>query len=213
VRAEPPGITSGQKSKLDFLAGYETLPAEVKKPDFAQVVSPMSLASTLANDAGDWVVTAPSAAQLDAARMELGLAAGTPVPLTVGIAAAWPTPVVAPEGNGFAATKTIYLGEERANPTLSGLTIDGVEPPSDGEQITIMAGDPKKPYKTRLNVDADDSKQIVNWLSSCGTMHDFDLHAAYITIEEKDRTEGQLALVYRDEFGGVAWRLWPCVAQ
>jgi hypothetical protein len=51
--------------------------------------------------------------------------------------------------------------------------------------------------------------QIVNWLTSCGEMHDFDLHSAYLTVGPDDPQEGELAVILRDERGGVAWRVWP----
>lgn len=210
VRAEPPGIMPGETSRLDVLLGYETMPTEQKTPDAAQVVSPASLAGTLVRDDSGWVVTAPSAEAIAAARTELGLEADAPVPLVIGVGVAWPTPVTSPTGNGFAATKTVLLGVESDNPEITGLTIGGTEPPDAGEEIVISAA---IDAETRLTVDADDTTDIVNWLSSCGTMHDFDLAKAYITVEEEDRREGELALVLRNERGGVTWRVWPCRAE
>ena len=53
----------------------------------------------------------------------------------------------------------------------------------------------------------------MNGLSSAGEMHDFDLHSAYLTFGPEDPHDGELALVLRDEFGGVAWRVWPIRAE
>ena len=61
-------------------------------------------------------------------------------------------------------------------------------------------------------VDFDDS-YVVNWLTSCGTMHDFDLPNAYLRVEAEDPKTGTLGVVVRDEIGGVAWRLWPITAE
>jgi len=210
VRAEPPGIVSGGRARLEVLVGYEEAPAEVKKPDVAMVVSPASLAGALAFDGADWVVTAPSEQDLAAARTELELEAGAPVPLLVGVGVAFPNPVVSPDPSGFGATKTVWLGEDRVNPPLSGLTIDGTELPPEGTPIVISAA---KDVKTRLEVVADEELDIVNWLTSCGEMHDFDLPRSYITVGEEDRREGQLAVVLRDLQGGVTWRVWPLSAQ
>jgi hypothetical protein len=210
VRANPPGIAGGETSTLDLLVGYAEAPAETKKPDIAMVVSPDSLAGALAFDGTNWVVTAPDDADLAAARTELGLDADAPVPLGVGVGAAWPNPVMSPDSSGFGATKTVWLGEQRENPELEGLTIDGAELPAEGMPIVISAA---KDAKTRLEVDADDEVDIVNWLTSCGEMHDFDLHKAYITVGKDDRHDGQLAIVLRDDGGGVTWRLWPMTAQ
>lgn len=206
VRAEPPGIEPGEKSELTVLLGYEVMPVEERAPDVAMVVSPPSLANVLAPDGGKWIVTAPSAAQLDAARAELGLMPDAPVPLRVGIGVAWPTPVMSPDPSGFGAIKTVWLGTEGVNPALNGLMIGGVELEDDADIVL-----PKdEMVKTRLAVEADDQRDIVNWLTSCGAMHDFDLAKAYLTWGPDDRTEGQLAIVLRDELGGVTWRVWPC---
>jgi hypothetical protein len=209
VRAEPPRIMAGEVSTLRLLAGYETLPAEERAPDGAQVVSPMSLADTVSFDGQNWIVTAPNQQRIDAARTELGLDADAPVPLLVGIAAVWPTPVMAVEGNAFAATKTVFLGETAENPPIVGLTINGVEPETEQGELVFDAS--TETTKTPLSVSANDVTDIVNWLTSCGEMHDFDLAtSAYITFGPEDRTEGQLALVLRDSRGGVSWRLWSC---
>lgn len=207
VRAEPPSIEPGETSRIDLLLGYETLPTEEKRPDFVTVVSPESLANTVRFDGSDWIVTAPSAERLAAARAELRIDdPEAPVPLRLGIAIAWPTPVMSPEGNGFGATKVVWLGREGLNPPMNGLTIGGVEPAPDAEIVF-----PKTMgVKTLLHVEADDQMDIVNWLSSCGNVHDFDLHEAYVTYETEDRTEGQFAIVLRDPLGGVTWRVWNC---
>jgi hypothetical protein len=207
ARAEPPGIVAGQQAKLDLLVGFKGSPMGERAPDLAQVISPMSLADLVHNDGmGGWVVDAPTDDRLAAVRAELTLGPTDPVPLVIGLAAAWPTPVVSPMGNGFAATKTVLLGLAATNPELEDLTIDGIEPAS--AELVVSATE-----KTPLFVQADDSIDIVNWLTSAGTMHDFDLHNAYLTFEKDDMMQGQLAIVLRDNVGGVAWRFWSIRAQ
>lgn len=208
VRADPPSLAVGDPSStLTMLDGFKGGSPQEKKPDLAQVVSPMSLASLVhIQSDGNWVIDAPTDAQLAAARAELHLAATDPVPLRIGVANAWPTPVVSPMGNGFAATKVVLLGVAGTNPTLEGLTINGTDP-GDGDLVVSATG------KTPLFVQADDSVNIVNWLTSAGTMHDFDLHSAYITFEKDDMTEGELAVVLRDGHGGVVWKIWSIKAQ
>lgn len=214
VRAEPPGILAGQTSTIDMLLGYETLPVEVKRPDFVTVVAPQSLANTVSFDGTNWIVTAPSNDAIIAARAELQLEAEAPVPLQIGVAVAWPTPVMSPEGNGFAATKTVWLGREGINPPLNGLTIDGLEPPPPDETLVFpKAKGSASPPKTWVEVEADAERDNINWLTSCGQMHDFDLPRGYVTVEDEDRQEGQFALVLRDELGGVSWRVWNCRAE
>lgn len=210
VRSTPPSISPGETSTLDLLAGFDMMPVAERGPDFAQVVTPMSLADVVQPAGpGMWTVTAPSEDRLNAARAELGIPAGMPVPLRVGVAAAWPTPVVTPaDGNGFGAVKIVWLGVSAPNPTLNGLTVNGAEAPA-GTDLVVP-----KDAKVPLFVEANDEVDIVNWLSSAGTVHDFDLHAAYLTFDDpEDKLEGQLAVVVRDPLGGVAWRVWSIRAE
>jgi len=196
VRATPPGILSGERSEIDALIGGKGVHPIELPPQIATVVSPQSLAMTISPDAGKWVVTAPDAAHLAAARAELGLAADAPVPLTVGVSYA---------NQALLAFKTVYLGEARANPTLEEMMIDGAAAPSTEIVIQPLTD-------VRLSVKADET-DVVNWLTSCGTMHDFDLPAAYLRVEKDDPTEGDLGVVRRTETGGVAWRVWTIRAE
>jgi hypothetical protein len=50
-------------------------------------------------------------------------------------------------------------------------------------------------------------------LTSCGTMHDFDLPQAYLRVETDDPQAGELGVVLRDAHGGVAWKVWPVKAE
>ena len=192
VRATPPHIPSGATSTLDLFVGHKGAPTSMQVPDATTVVSPMSLADALSGN----TVTAPSEDRLAAARTELGLMPGAPVPLTVGVAVA---------AGQLAATKIVWLGDSADNPTLDGVTVGDVTP---GASIVVpMLTD------VHLFVEADDSVDIVNWLTSCGSMHDFDLHKAYLRVEKDDPTTGELAVVLRDAKGGVAWQVWPISAQ
>ena len=192
VRATPPHIPAGATSKLDLFVGHKGAPTNVQPPDAATVVSPMSLTDALSGT----TVTAPSEDRLAAARTELGLMPGAPVPLQIGVGVA---------AGQLAATKTVWLGDAADNPTLDGVTVGDVAP---GASIVV-------PPLTdvHLFVDADDSVETVNWLTSCGSMHDFDLHKAYLRVEKDDPTTGELAVVLRDGHGGVAWQVWPISAQ
>jgi hypothetical protein len=203
VRAEPPRIAPGEQSTIDLLVGFKNQPAAERAPDIAMVQSPTSLGDLMTQSGDAWVVTAPTEERLAAARSELGLMPDAPVPLSVGVAAAWPNPVMSPNPAGFGALKTVWLGDTGTNPTLEGLTVDGVDVPA-GQEIVVA-----KDTEIRLFVEADDTVQIVNWLTSCGEMHDFDLHSAYLTVGPDDPQEGELAVILRDERGGVAWRVWP----
>lgn len=194
VRATPPRILAGETSQLDALIALAGGATSVQPPEAAIVVSPASLAGALGNDGGAWTVTAPDDAQLAAARTELGLAADAPVPLQVGVAYGAGT---------LAATKTVWLGETADNPTLAEMTIDG-EPMEVMTELVVG-----KLVDVRLSVAAD-VEDDVNWLTSLGEMHDFDLPQAYLRVEEDEEAiAGELAVVRRDQHGGVAWRVWP----
>jgi hypothetical protein len=197
VRAEPPGITAGQTSRIDALLAKKGSATSVATPELATVVSPASLADVLSVDGGSWVVTAPGEDRLAAARSELKLAVDAPVPLQLGVSYA---------GRTLVASKTLTLGQPAANPTLDGVTIDG-KPAGDGE---IVVG---KLVKVPLSIDADDANFDVSWVTSCGTMHDFDLPQAYLEVEADDPTAGELGVVLRDAHGGVAWKIWPIRAE
>lgn len=196
VRATPPGILPGETSVIDALVGsVDAAPVE-SPPEAATVISPMSLAGAVRFDSGKWVVTAPDEAALAAARTELGLMAGAPVPLSVGVSYAQQTLL------GF---KTVYLGEARQNPMLEDMMIAGAAPPQTEIVVPLLTDVP-------LSVKGEDP-DVVNWLTSCGTMHDFDLPKAYLRVEKEDPTEGNLAVVLRKVDGGVAWRVWPIHAE
>ena len=198
VRATPPGIVSGERSQIDALiGGVGQHPAELS-PEIATVISPMSLAGTLGPDAGKWYVTAPDPAAIAAARAELGLEADAPVPLVVGVSY---------KGQSLLAYKTVFLGEARVNPTLDDMMIDGAAAPGGTTEIVVQPL-----VDVRLSVKAD-LEDTVNWLTSCGTMHDFDLPNAYLRVEKDDPTAGDLAVVRRVSDGGVAWRTWTIRAE
>jgi hypothetical protein len=207
VRANPPRILPGEQSTLDVLLGFSDQPVAERAPDLAGVVSPESLKSTLAFDNGQWVVTAPGEDALAAAREELELPAGAPVPLMIGLQVRWAYPVTSPDGVSFTATKTVWLGESAQNPPLDGMLIAGADAPAGTE--LVVPPDEKVP----LFVQADDKVDIVTWLTSCGEMHDFDLHSAYLMVPPDSNQQGQLAVVRRDDRGGVTWRVWPIRAE
>ena len=199
VRATPPGIAAGDKSTIDALLGTKGSLTRVAAPEAAAVVSPMSLSDVLAFDGTNWVVTAPSEQRLAEARTELTLAADAPVPLRVGVSYG---------GQALVATKVIFLGRPASNPSLVSMNmkIDGAPPGSAEIVVEPLA-------KVPLSIDADDNDFDVTWLTSCGTMHDFDLPNAYLKVEEDDPTTGELAVVVRDAASGVSWNVWPIHAE
>lgn len=197
VRATPPGITAGQTATIDALLAHKGSGTSMAPPELATVMSPASLADVLSLQAGSWVVTAPGEDRLATARTELKLPAGAPVPLSVGVSYANRT---------LFATKTIALGATADNPRIAGVTVDGKPPGA----TAIVVG---KLVKVPLAIEADDAAFDVAWVTSCGTMHDFDLPQAYLKVETDDPDAGELGVVLRDAHGGVAWQLWSIRAE
>lgn len=197
VRATPPRIASGEVAEIDALVGHKGQPPGDVDPDAAEVVSPTALAGALGRSSTRWTVTAPGDDQLAAGRAELGLDPGAPVPLRLRFRFA---------GSGLTALKVVWLGQHTDNPVLDPVTIDGMNALAQAE-LSVRAG-----VDVPLAVDFDQTYNI-NWLTSCGTMHDFDLASAHLRVEPGDPRSGTLAIVVRDALGGVAWHLWPITAQ
>jgi hypothetical protein len=197
VRADPPAIASGQRSTIDALIGVKGGMTSVASPEQAAVVSPSSLSDLVTTQDGHWVVTAPDDARLAQVRTQLALAANAPVPLEIGVSYADGT---------LTATKSILLGLAATNPPLLNIKINGQPPPADGSTDDIVVA---PLVMVPLSVDNDDVTYDVTWLTSCGTMHDFDLPQAYLKVEADDPQAGQLGIVVRDASGGVSWKLWP----
>lgn len=196
VRSTPSRIAAGETAELDALVGRKSEPPSGRDPDTASVVSPSGLDAALARPAAHWTVTAPPDDQLAPARVELGLAADAPVPLRVRMVFA---------DTGEVAYKVVWLGEHADNPVVAPISLDGM----DGLAITQLSVAPGT--RIPFAVELDDSYDI-NWLTSCGTMHDFDLPRSYLRVEPEDSHAGTLALVVRDALGGVVWYLWSISA-
>ena len=197
VRSTPPRIASGEVAELDALLGRAEQPPIEAVPATVTVLSPTVLQGAVAQDGERWIVTAPAEAELAEARTELRLAASEPVPLRLRVTFAEYDKV---------GLKIVWLGVHADNPVIDPITIDGMDGLA-AEQLAVGVG-----VDVPLAVEFDDT-YVVNWLTSCGTMHDFDLASAYLRVEPDDPRVGTLGVVVRDVVGGVAWRLWPITAE
>lgn len=200
VRATPPSIMPGERSKIDALLAHEGKAPTVGVP--IGMAAGVEEGDPLQNIVGQsrfdgWLVTAPSEETLAAVRTRDGLAADAPVPVTI---------IMAFPGTGDDyryATKTIYLGASGLNPSAPAMAIDG-QPAADQLIVPI-----KQDVYVSVNVEPGSR---VNWLTSCGSLFQDDVATAFLRVLPEDRTEGQLAVVIRDAQGGVAWRVWPISA-
>ena len=88
--------------------------------------------------------------------------------------------------------------------------IDGkpIDPAAPSTALTVG-----KRIDVPLAVSASDVDFDVTWVTSCGTMHDFDLPQAYLRVETEDPQEGEIGVVLRDAHGGVAWKVWSIKAE
>jgi len=198
VRASPPGLGfEGDSSVLDVLIGAKGAAPTDVDPDMAVVTQPTNLTGALAMSGTHWTITQPADADLAIARDLLGLDVTDPVPLRVEVTMA---------STGFVADKTVWLDEALENPVLGAVMIDGV----DATTETMLTVAPVTDIP--VAVDFDDTYDI-NWLTSCGTMHDFDLATAYLRVETADPQTGTLGVLVRDPMGGTVWQLWPIAAQ
>jgi hypothetical protein len=197
IRATPSRILSGEAAVIDAVLGRTDAPPIEVDPAMVTVLSPMVLASSVSKQTGRWRVTAPGPAQLAAARTELKLEADAPVPVRLRM--------TFPDSSKV-GLKVVWLGEHVNNPSLGQILIDGV----DRSAATTLTVRPV--VDVPLEVDFDDS-YVVNWLTSCGTMHDFDLARGYLRVEAEDPQSGTLGVVVRDDLGGVAWKFWPITAE
>ncbi len=189
VRASTPRIRSGESSMIDGLIGHKGQPPKEESPASIEVVSPESLRTTLTGT----IVTAPDEMRLAAARTELGLMPDEPVPVRLRMTF----------GSTLVGLKVVWLGEHTENPQFDRIMVNGM----DAFPLPTL----HVPAETDVPVEVffDEDHYIVNWLTSAGEMHDFDLPAAYLRIEPETPHEGTLGVVVRDELGGVAWKLWP----
>ena len=203
IQASKPGLLPGETAELTGLVGHKGARTEVRSPLVVIVPdlpnrspTPAGLKATVHTDGGRWFVTAPGEAVLDDARTELGLALTDPVPVTLGVS----------YGETLNAITTVRFGVDAQNPALDMPSLDGVVLAADAAPHLGALVDARLEIAIPTTID-------VNWLTSVGTMHDFDLAKAYIRVEKGDPIDGELAVVLRDRLGGVAWEVWPLTAD
>jgi hypothetical protein len=189
VRATPPHIATGESARLDALVAHAGAATSDDMPVAMSAANAPAGLFTAVNFIFDhWEVIGPDAAQLDAARAALGLAADAPVPLHVTFYT-----------GGLIATKIVWLGDDADNPALPDVRIAGVPIGPTVPRDRDLA----------LTVDAADA----SWFTSCGTLDDADQPTATLHVFPDDPQQGELAVVVRDGRGGVVWQVWPIAAD
>lgn len=199
ARATPPHLPAGATATIDALIAHAGAPTTIEPPVrvMTSPSTPAALAMTVAESGAGWQVTAPGADVLDAVRASEKLAADQPIPLVL-IETFGPIPLV--------VSHTIFLGDTVSNPVVGTVLVGGVPRAPDTHVVIPTDAD------VTLSVDADPAA-AVNWLTSCGTMHDDDEHAAFVHVKPTDDQAGELAVVVRAADGGVGWQRWTIEAQ
>ncbi len=198
VRANPPAVLPGDRAELDALVAHDGGPATVEIPAEAAILDgPEILRDLVYTDGGRWFVFGAFEPGLDIARAELGLPAGAPVPVEVYAAFG------EPGQRARFARKRVWLGITRANPPPPQPTIDGA--PMLGSAVVPIGVD------VYLSVPVAPGERV-SWLSSVGTVFQDDVATSFLRVLPEDPRSGELAVVVRDEHGGVAWRVAPLEA-
>jgi hypothetical protein len=216
VRASSPQLAPGEKATLDVLVTAEgrgpfvmpplgalVVPVDPKSPNAQPIELPAVLTNAVRIENGQWTVVAPSAAELDQARGQLGIAAGEPVTLLVGVR-------VDPGAGPLDAVKAVQLGVPATvgNPTLGAVTING-QPAADGLVLP-------KDTDVILTVEAG-AEDDVYWLSSIGDLSDEEDAVAELNHDssksDEHLLEGHIAVVVRTKQGGVTWGFWSAKVE
>lgn len=186
VRAEPPHIRPGEIALLDALVAHAGGPTTIEVPVNAAATSaPGDLYLAVHYYFDHWRIDAPAQSALDAARAELGLPAGAPVPLDVTLELPGP----------LYAQKTVWLGDTHANLPAPAL--------SYGPQLVVG--------REATLSHTPPSGGSVRWLTSCGTLTGDTTFRATHVVDAP--CAGELVLVVRDALGGVAWQVLPIDAE
>lgn len=199
ARATPPHLPAGTSATIDALIARAGAPTTIEPPVHVMTSpsTPAALARTVASSDAGWQVTAPAAETLDAVRATLKIEPGRPIPLVL-IETFGPLPLT--------VSHTIFLGDAASNPSPGAVQVGGVALAPDAHVVIPKDAD------VALSIDADPA-MAVNWLTSCGTMHDDDEHAAFVHVKPEDSQAGELVVVVRAADGGVGWQRWTIEAR
>jgi hypothetical protein len=199
ARATPPHLPAGTTATIDALIAHAGAPTTIEPPVHVMIspATPAALGPTVAETDAGWQVTAPGTDQLDAARASANIAPGQPIPLVL-IETFGSLPLT--------VNHTIFLGDAASNPPSGAVQVNGAAVAPDAH--LVIPPDVDVP----LSIDADPAA-AVNWLTSCGTMHDDDEHAAFVHVQPDDSQVGELVVVVRAVDGGVGWQRFTIEAR
>ena len=193
VRTEPAALAPSERGTVDVLVTGVDGPRPVAADALSVTVpEPLAALVSVARTADGWTVVAPTSEQLLAVRAALGVPAEEPVamPLTV-------TTTV--DGVELIAHKWTVVEATAANPTITGVAVDGVAAPV----IRARAGSTPELTVTH----GAGATAVIRWLSSVGDLERYQ--SATATLDATAPARGAIVVVVRDARGGVAWQIVP----
>jgi hypothetical protein len=170
VRAEPAHVVAGGSVRIDALIGTTTGEVAVVVPDEVAVAG---MAAERRSDG--WYITSPG----DAPSAPLAAIA------------------VAIDGSMWRATKQLVFDDDRANPAIAAMQVDGVA----ASTIEVVSG--TEPT-LGASADGDPASLDYAWYTSIGTLDHYRSPAATLTADEPGL--GTVVVIVRDRAGGVAWQ-------
>jgi hypothetical protein len=194
VQISPPHLEPAETAPVLLLVGHSDGTVSEVAPDGIEVVGapPGSPASGMVGRGADgWAIACPDPEGLAQLRAAMELGPEDPIPIALAVE-------VEVDGALLAATKYVYLGSDGENPQLAGISIDG----DSGEDEPVLAG-VGDAVPIAAEGAAGDTELTYAWFTSVGDIDLYLSEAATLTLEEPG--DGPLALVVRDERGGVTW--------
>ncbi|HEU5058869.1 MAG TPA: hypothetical protein VFU21_20185 [Kofleriaceae bacterium] len=194
VRISPPHLGPEETAPVMVLVGTSDGTVSEVAPEGIEVVGapPGSPASGMVGRGADgWAIACPDPEVLAQLRQDLDLGEEDPIPIALAVE-------VEVEGALLTATKYVYLGSTGDNPALAGISLDGGRE-EDGVLVLQVGAE----VSIAAEGAAGDTELSFAWFTSAG---DIDLYLSEeATLTPQEPGDGQLALVVRDERGGVTW--------
>ena len=193
IQISPPHLGPAETAPVRMLVGTSDGRVSEVEPDGIEVVGapPGSPASGMVGrGAGGWAIACPDPDGLAQLRAAMELGPEDPIPIALAVE-------VELEGTLLTATKYVYLGSDGENPQLAGISIG--ETGAD-EAVVVRVGDA---VPIAADGAAGDTELSYAWFTSVGDIDLYLSEAATLTLEAPG--DGLLALVVRDERGGVTW--------
>ncbi len=192
VRATPPGILAEQTSRIDVLAATEA--GELVQPTArsVRIVGGFG-AELLSQDESGWMLTAPSADQIAAARQAAGIE-DEPWPIIIEV-------TVELDGKTLVADKLVLVDVATSNPEVVDIRLAGV--PVQDEMVVSVGAE----VEVSATAQPETAELSYAWASSVGELSLYRSQAASFATDASG--DGTLLVVVRDGQGGVAWKAVP----